>query len=80
MGADWGYEIILHSNKPTAIYNRLGFWWGFVGNCIIKKKKFIEVPIKNFQRKNDVSTYKLINIFKIIIINFIGLIKIRLNF
>ena len=59
---------------------REGFWWGFVGVCIIKKIKLIETPIEHFKRVHGEAGYKLYKLIGIIIKNSIGLIKIRFNF
>jgi len=56
-----------------------GFWWGFVGVCINKQIKFKEVPIEHFKRKEGEAGYKLKNLPGIILRNFIGLLKIKLN-
>ena len=59
---------------------REGFWWGFVGVCMINKMKFIERPVKHYARESGNSSYKINNILKIILINTIGLLKIKFNF
>ncbi len=56
-----------------------GFWWGFVGVCINNQITFKEVPIEHFKREEGEAGYKLINLPGIILRNFIGLLKIKLN-
>ena len=56
-----------------------GFWWGFVGECVKKKYKFKQIPIKHFGRLNGDAGYKLLDLPSIIIRNIIGLIKIKFN-
>ena len=38
---------------------REGFWWGFVGVCMINKMKFIERPVKHYARESGNSSYKI---------------------
>ena len=58
---------------------REGFWWGFVGVSMISKVKFLEKPIKHYSREIGESTYKVSNILRIVLINTIGLLKIKFN-
>ena len=56
-----------------------GFWWGFVGVCKNKQITFKEVSIEHFKREVGEAGYKLINLPGIILRNFIGLLKIKIN-
>tara|TARA_B100001057_G_C22793618_1_gene928670 strand:- start:356 stop:1060 length:705 start_codon:yes stop_codon:yes gene_type:complete len=66
--------------KEKLLMMREGFWWGFVGVCMINKMKFIERPVKHYARESGNSSYKINNILKIILINTIGLLKIKFSF
>ena len=58
---------------------REGFWWGFVGVSVISKIKLLERPIKHYSREVGDSSYNFSNILKIVLINTIGLLKIKFN-
>ena len=60
-------------------YMKEGFWWGFIGAAIKKKKTIQEYPIVHYERYDGSSVvYKLSKMPSIIIRNIIGLIKLRL--
>ena len=56
-----------------------GFWWGFVATCKKLNFNFVEVPIEHFQRKKGKSGYGIFKLPGIIIINIIGLLKIKFS-
>ena len=65
--------------KDSLLKMKEGFWWGFVGICLKMNYKFKEVPIEHFGRNFGIAGYKLKNLPVIILRNFIGLLKIKLN-
>lgn len=61
-------------------FMREGFWWGFVGAALKKKKSLLQFEIKHFERYDGSSVvYKLSKMPAIILRNIIGLIKLRFN-
>lgn len=64
-------------NKEKLFYMKEGFWWGFVGICVLKKIHFYEVPIQHFSRNKGEAGYQLKDLFGIILRNIKGLFKIR---
>ncbi len=59
-------------------FMREGFWWGFVGAALKKKKSLIQFEIEHFERYDGSSVvYKLSKMPAIILRNIIGLIKLR---
>ena len=74
------FEILIKKlPKEKLLMMREGFWWGFVGVSMINKIKFLEKPIKHYSREIGDSTYKISNILRIVLINTIGLLKIKFN-
>lgn len=65
--------------REKLLMMREGFWWGFVGVSMISNIKFLEKPIKHYSREIGDSSYKISNIIKIVLINTIGLLKIKFN-
>jgi glycosyltransferase involved in cell wall biosynthesis len=62
-------------------YLKEGFWWGFVGAAIMKKKNIKEIEIQHFERYDGSTVvYKLNKMPFIIIRNIIGLIKLKKSF
>ena len=61
-------------------YTQEGFWWGFVGACILNNFKFHEIKINHRKRlKGNTNVYKLHKIPLIALKNALGLIKLRFN-
>ena len=65
--------------REKLLMMREGFWWGFVGVSVISKIKLLERPIKHYSREVGDSSYNFSNILKIVLINTIGLLKIKFN-
>ncbi len=65
--------------KDKLMMMREGFWWGFVALSKINNIKLIERPINHYSRKTGDSSYKITKLFKIIIVNVIGLLKIKFD-
>ena len=62
-------------------YLKEGFWWGFSGSVIMFRLKFMSINIVHYQRYDGITrVYNLTNLPKIIIINIIGLIKLKRSF
>ena len=56
---------------------REGFWWGFCAACGKKNLSISEIPIRHRRRlKGDTQVYKLKEIPRIAVQNFIGLLKL----
>jgi glycosyltransferase involved in cell wall biosynthesis len=65
---------------PYLSYMREGFWWGFVGAAIKKKRSLVQFEIKHFERYDGSSVvYKLNKMPAIILRNILGLIKLRFD-
>lgn len=59
-------------------YTQEGFWWGFVGCCLLKKINFFEININHRKRiDGETNVYKFNKIPMIAIRNAIGLFKLR---
>ncbi len=62
-------------------YTQEGFWWGFVGACILNKFQFFEIKINHRKRlKGNTNVYKLHKLPLIAIRNALGLLKLRFGF
>ena len=67
------YPIKDHLN-----YMQEGFWWGFVGSCLLRKIKFFEININHRKRiEGNTNVYKINKIPMIAIRNAVGLFKLR---
>jgi glycosyltransferase involved in cell wall biosynthesis len=62
-------------------YLKEGFWWGFIGAAIMKKKIIKEIDIEHFKRYDGSTVvYKVSKMPLIIIRNVIGLVKLKKSF
>jgi hypothetical protein len=78
----WAYVLgrkeTYRSLLPYMTYMSEGFWWGFVGACVKKNKKIIEIPIHHARRLDgDTRVYKPGKMPGIIARNMLGLLKLR---
>lgn len=61
-------------------YLKEGFWWGFVGACIKKRKKLKECIIKHYERYDGSTVvYKPLRMPSIILRNLIGLLRLKFS-
>lgn len=59
-------------------YLKEGFWWGFIGTCVIKELNLCEYPISHRPRlKGDTQVYHPKEIPRIATTNLLGLVKLR---
>ena len=57
-----------------------GFWWGFVGCCLLRKINFFEIKINHRKRiDGETNVYKFNKIPMIAIRNAIGLLRLKLG-
>lgn len=57
-----------------------GFWWGFVGMCVKRKVRILELPINHRERiDGETNVYKTGKIPKIAAQNALGLVKLKLS-
>ena len=69
-----------HLIEKKLNYTQEGFWWGFVGACILNKYKFYEIKINHRKRfKGNTNVYKLHKIPLIALRNAWGLVKLRFD-
>lgn len=56
-----------------------GFWWGFVGMCVLRRIPLVEIPVDHRQRSNgQTNIYHLKKIPEIAFGNALGLFRLRL--
>ena len=66
--------------KDKLHYMQEGFWWGFIGSCLLNKIKILEIEINHRKRiDGDTNVYKINRLPMIAVRNAIGLLKLRFD-
>lgn len=71
-------KSMIEQDIPNLRYLKEGFWWGFIGTCVKKKRTIIEFPINHRKRNyGETQVYTVKKLPSIILRNLFGLIKLR---